>query len=158
MRARCYATGITPAMAFAKPGTGSAYAYAARDSMGRYLDGARPTKSLCQSLDGSRNYRLKVPPNAPVTQFWSATIQEDKNGVFMDVAGRVSLASTGEGVVKNPDGSLDVYFGPTAPEGHESNWVQTAADKHWFILFRFYGPQRPVFDKSWRLGDIEALN
>jgi hypothetical protein len=30
-----YATGITPAMAFAKPGTGSAYAYAARDSEGR---------------------------------------------------------------------------------------------------------------------------
>jgi hypothetical protein len=126
-------------------GTPSAYFVLAADAKG-------------QSLDGSRNYRLKVPPNAPVTQFWSATIQDDENGVFMDVAGRVSLASTDEGVVKNPAGSVDVYFGPTAPEGHESNWVQTAADKHWFILFRFYGPQRPVFDKSWRLGDIETLN
>ncbi len=36
-----YATGITPAMAFSKPGTGSAYAYATRDSMGRYLDGGK---------------------------------------------------------------------------------------------------------------------
>ena len=111
-----------------------------------------------QPLDGSRNFRLKVPANAPVTQFWSATIQSDENGAFMDVSGRVALASTDEGVVKNPDGSVDVYFGPTAPQGHEPNWVQTASDKHWFILFRFYGPQRPVFDKSWRLGDIETLN
>ena len=43
-----YATGITPAMANSKPGTGSAYAYATRDAMGRYLDGGRPTKSRCQ--------------------------------------------------------------------------------------------------------------
>lgn len=111
-----------------------------------------------QPLDGSRNYRLKVPAKAPVTQFWSATTQSDENGAFMDVSGRVSLASTDEGVVKNPDGSVDVYFGPKTPQGHESNWVQTAPDKHWFIMFRFYGTQRPVFDKSWRMADIETLN
>ena len=23
------------------------------------------------------------------------------------------------------DGSVDLYFGPTAPEGKEANWVQT---------------------------------
>jgi hypothetical protein len=84
-----------------------------------------------QPLDGSRNYRLKVPANAPVTQFWSATTQSDENGTFMDVPGRLALASTDEGVVKNADGSVDVYFGPEAPKGHESNWVQTAPDKHW---------------------------
>jgi hypothetical protein len=128
-----------------RSGTASAYFVLTADAKG-------------QSLDGSCNYRLKVPTNAPVTQFWSATIQDDEHGAFMDVSGRVALASTDEGVVKNPDGSVDVYFGPTAPQGHEPNWVQTASDKHWFILFRFYGPQRPVFDKSWRLGDIETLN
>jgi len=31
-------------MAFAKPGTGSAYAYAARDSKGEYLDGGKTYK------------------------------------------------------------------------------------------------------------------
>jgi hypothetical protein len=111
-----------------------------------------------QPLDGSRNFRLKVPANAPVTQFWSATIQSDENGAFMDVSGRVALASTDEGVVKNPDGSVDVYFGPNAPQGHEGNWVQTVPDKRWFIMFRFYGTQPAVFDKSWRMGDIETLN
>src|SRR5262245_23309438 len=36
-----YATGITPAMSEAKPGTGSAYALTLRDSAGGYLDGGR---------------------------------------------------------------------------------------------------------------------
>src|SRR5215510_10747671 len=35
------ATGITPAMAAAKPGMGSAYTVAARDSQGRYFDGGK---------------------------------------------------------------------------------------------------------------------
>jgi hypothetical protein len=110
-----------------------------------------------QPLDGSRSYRLNVPANAPVTQFWSATTQTDANGEFMDVSGRVALASTDEGVVKNTDGSVDVYFGPNAPRGHESNWVPTAPDKQWFIMFRFYGTKPAVFDKSWSMGDIETL-
>src|SRR5580658_5797599 len=49
-------------------------------------------------------------------------------------------------------------FGPEAPKGHESNWVQSEPDKQWFIMFRFYGTKPAVFDKSWRMGDIEALN
>jgi hypothetical protein len=93
-----------------------------------------------------------------VTQFWAATIQDDENGVFMDVPGRVALASTDQGVVKNPDGSVDVYFGAKAPAGHEGNWVPTEPGKHWFIMFRFYGTRPAVFDKSWRMGDIETLN
>jgi hypothetical protein len=70
-----------------------------------------------QPLDGSRNYRLKVPANAPVTQFWSATTQSDENGAFMDVSGRIALASTDQGVVKNPDGSVDVYFWSRSTQG-----------------------------------------
>jgi Protein of unknown function (DUF1214) len=70
----------------------------------------------------------------------------------MDVPGRVALSSTDEGVVKNPDGLVDVYFGHKAPQGHESNWVQTVPDKRWFIMFRFYGTQPAVYDKSWRMG------
>jgi hypothetical protein len=37
------------------------------------------------------------------------------------------------------DGSVDLFFGPTPPQG-ESNWVQTMPGKHWFSYFRFYGP------------------
>jgi hypothetical protein len=31
--------------------------------------------------------------------------------------------------VQNADGSTDLYFGPTAPPGKESNWLQTVPGK-----------------------------
>jgi hypothetical protein len=36
-----------------------------------------------------------------------------------------SLSSQKKGVVINPDSSVDIYFAPKAPVGHETNWVQT---------------------------------
>jgi hypothetical protein len=52
------------------------------------------------------------------------------------------------------DGSVDLHFGQVAPQGRESNWVQTIPGRHWFAYFRFYGPLEPYFDRSWKLGDI----
>ena len=58
---------------------------------------------------------------------------------------------------RNADGSLDIYFGPKAPAGQESNWIPTVAGKGWFPFFRFYGPEKSLFDKSWKLPDVENV-
>jgi hypothetical protein len=50
------------------------------------------------------------------------------------------------GIQKNPDGSVEIYFGPKAPAGKESNWVYTAPGKQWVSIFRFYGPEKAVFE------------
>lgn len=55
----------------------------------------------------------------------------------------------------NTDGSVDVYFAPETPEGFEANWIPTGED--WFTLFRFYGPEPALFDKSFVLLDIEKV-
>jgi hypothetical protein len=68
-----------------------------------------------------------------------------------------SISSLKEGVVINPDSSVDVWFGPTAPEGHESNWVQTVPGKSWNVLLRLYGPEQAWFDKTWKPGDFEEV-
>ena len=68
-----------------------------------------------------------------------------------------SLGSQKPGLQKNADGSVDVYFGPTAPVGHESNWIQTVPGKGWNTLLRLYGPLDPWFDKTWRPGNIELV-
>jgi len=60
-------------------------------------------------------------------------------------------------VVINPDTSVDVWFGPTAPAGHEANWVQTVPGKGWNTLFRLYGPLQPWFDKTWKPGEFELV-
>jgi hypothetical protein len=55
------------------------------------------------------------------------------------------------------DRSVDIHFGPTPPDGFESNWIQTNPGEAWFAYFRLYAPLEPYFDKSWPLPDIELL-
>jgi len=62
-----------------------------------------------------------------------------------------------KGIVINPDTSVDIYFGPTAPVGHESDGVQTVPGKGWNTTLRLHGPLNPWFAKTWRLGEIEVV-
>ena len=50
-----------------------------------------------------------------------------------------------------------MYFGPKAPAANEANWVYTAPGKQWFTIFRFYGPEKAVFEKTWKLPNIEEM-
>jgi hypothetical protein len=68
-----------------------------------------------------------------------------------------SVSSQNKAVKVNADGSVDVYFGPKAPAGQESNWVQTVPGKSWFTILRLYGPLEPWFRKEWRPDDIVLL-
>ena len=56
---------------------------------------------------------------------------------------------------KNADGSVDIYFGPTAPDGKDSNWVPTDPKRGFELMFRLYGPKKEFFDKVWVLPDVE---
>jgi hypothetical protein len=53
---------------------------------------------------------------------------------------------------------VDVYFGPKAPPGKETNWVPASASGKFEVLFRFYGPEKALFDKTWKLPDIENIS
>jgi hypothetical protein len=69
-----------------------------------------------------------------------------------------SRSSQTPGLQKNADGSVDIYFGPKAPSGKESNWVPTSADGKFEVLVRFYGPEKALSEKTWKLPDIERIN
>jgi hypothetical protein len=58
-------------------------------------------------------------------------------------------------LIKNNDGSVDIYIGPDAPKGKEANWIPTVSGKAWFAYFRFYSPTEAYFDRSWVLPDIK---
>jgi hypothetical protein len=109
-----------------------------------------------QPFDGATSYRLKVPANPPVTLYWSATIYDRSTHALVRNMQWSSRASTTPGIQKNADGSVDVYFGPKAPAGKDSNWVPSDPNGKFEVLFRFYGPQKPLFDKTWKLPDIES--
>lgn len=139
------AIGITPAMAVAMPGIGSAYAAACSDADGQYLD-------------GSKTYRLTLPPNPPAKDFWSIVLYDVQTRSMLQTDERFpSLNSERGGVEQNADGSFDIYFGPKAPEGNESNWIQTAPGKAFWLILRLYGPLEPWFEKTWRPGKIEIV-
>lgn len=61
------------------------------------------------------------------------------------------------GLAIKPDGSADTYLGPVAPRGHEANWIPTNPDGDFEVLFRFYGPEPSLFDKSWKFPDVQLL-
>jgi len=108
-------------------------------------------------FDGGRAYRLNVPANPPVQLYWSATVYDRATHALIRETPKSAVSSLTPGLTKNADGSMDVYFGPTAPAGKESNWVPTKSGGRFEVLFRFYGPEKPLFDKTWRLGDIEEV-
>lgn len=110
-----------------------------------------------QPLDGGSAYKLTVPPKAPVKLYWSATVYDRATHALVRDQSRASRATTSQGLQKNADGSVDLDFGPKAPPGKESNWVPTRAGGRFEVLFRLYGPEQPLFDKSWRLPDVEKL-
>jgi hypothetical protein len=108
-------------------------------------------------FDGGSSYRLSVPANAPVKLYWSATVYDRATHALIRDMPYSSRASNSVGLQANADGSVDVYFGPKAPAGKESNWVPTSTQGKFEVLFRLYGPEKPLFDKTWKLPDIESV-
>ena len=109
-------------------------------------------------LDGGKNYRLHVPPNVPVEQYWSVTVYDRETHALVRNMARASCASNDASVQRNADGSVDVYFGPVAPAGQESNWVPTDATRGFELMFRLYGPTKALFAKQWTLPDAESIS
>jgi len=108
-------------------------------------------------LDGKSSYRLRVPANVPVTQYWSMTVYDRETHTFIRNAPCLGRSSQTPGLERNANGSVDIFFGPTAPKGQERNWVPTDVQGRFEVLARFYGPQKPLFDKTWKLPDIEMV-
>jgi hypothetical protein len=135
------AIGVTEGMMGKIVGAGQVYLESQKDSDGEWLD-------------GGKSYKLTVPANAPVKQFWSVTVYDNDDRCLIDT-GELPDKSSRMDLVKNEDGSVDLYFGPQCPrEGFERNWIKTVPGEGWFTYFRFYAPTQPYFDRTWKLNDI----
>lgn len=138
-------TAVTPAMAAPRLGTGSDYAIT-------YID------SNDQPFDGDKTYKLELPPNPPVGNFWAVTVYDTQTRSMLKTGQKYpSLDTNSKGIEKNRDGSLTIHFAPRAPKGHEKNWIETVPGKSWFVILRMYSPLQPWIDQTWRPGEIELV-
>lgn len=141
------AVGSTEGMVNPTPGAGQVYMTTKRDANG-------------DMLRADRNYVLHVPADVPVGQFWSLTLYSENTRRPYDNGGTeisdVSLDSRMEQLQYNDDGSVDLYVGPQAPEGMQSNHLKTVGDDGWFVYFRLYAPEQAFFDKTFTLRDFET--
>lgn len=138
-------TVVTPAMAVTYPGKGSDYGLG-------FLD------SNQLPFDGSKVYKLHVPPNPPAKDFWAVTVYDPQTRSQLQTDQKFpTLGSQSKGIKLNNDGSCDIYFAPEAPEGQEGNWIQTIPGKSWFVAFRMYGPEEAWINKSWRPSEVELV-
>ena len=133
------------AMVSKTPGVGQAYLGAYSDGDGNWLDGAN-------------TYRLRVPTEAPMKQFWSVTVYDANTRSLLQTAQPKPSVNSFDEPEQNNDGSYDIYFGPSAPVGKEKNWVQTVPGKGWFTYIRFYGPLEPFFEKAWNPDNIVKVS
>lgn len=138
-------TAVTPAMAKPRIGIGSDYGIA-------YVDAAS------QPFDGSKTYKVNLPANPPIKDFWSLTVYDSQTRSMLQSERQPPALDSIQNEPKtNNDGSVDIYFAPEAPAGQENNWVQTIAGKSFFVILRMYGPLEAWHEKTWKPGDIELV-
>lgn len=138
------AVALSKGMVTKTPGVGQAYLGSYRDKNGH-------------AFDGGKSYRLRVPPNPPAKQFWSVTVYDTQTRGIIQNSQQIADRSSRQELVANADGSVNIYFGPTAPKGFEKNWIPTVPGRSWFTYFRLYAPMEPYFERSWPLPDIELV-
>ncbi len=110
-------------------------------------------------LEANKTYKVIVPAQMPVKQFWALTVYDKATYSFIySESNRTTLSSYDlPNMKKNEDGSVTIYVGPQAPEGLESNWIPTRG-KRPMPMFRLYGPTEEFNNKTFKMPDFEKAN
>lgn len=109
-------------------------------------------------LEGGKLYKLRVPVDMPVKQFWALTVYDRATNAFIYTKeGRTTLSSYDlPKMKKESDGSVTLYIGPKAPSGMEANWIPTRG-KRPLPAMRCYGPTDALNDRTFKLPDFELV-
>ncbi len=129
-----------------KTGKGQVYMAAYKDADGDWLD-------------GGTDYVLRVPPDAPAEAFWSLTVYEVSTRTLVQNEYEIADRSSRMDLAYNEDGSVNIYIGPTPPDGDaRKNWIPTEPGRAWFPYFRLYSPKQAFLDQTWVLPDIQKAD
>jgi hypothetical protein len=113
-----------------------------------------------RGLNGRHVYRLRLPPAVPTNDFWSVTAYDCDTGAFIRKAPVVGIDSLNEQLARNDDGSIDIDLSPLPLPAREANWIATAVNRPFFVMFRNYSAHPDALEmmSPWVLGDIERID
>jgi hypothetical protein len=110
-------------------------------------------------LDGGKYYKLHLPENIPANNFWSIIVYDNQSRLIIQTDQKwPSVFSNCKRLAVNPDGSVDVSFGPSVSDSKEGNWIKTIPGKGWNMIMRLYGHTEPSVNTTWKPGEIQRLN
>jgi hypothetical protein len=114
-------------------------------------------------LDPGRRYRFRIPKEGlPVDAFWSLSayqLSPDGRLFFADnPINRYAIGDRTRGLVRNPDGSLDIYIQHAPPTDPElaANWLPLP-DGPVRLTLRLYQPRPDVITGAYRPAALERL-
>jgi hypothetical protein len=112
------------------------------------------TDGAGHTLSGAHDYVLHFPPGGlpPAEAFWSLTMADAKERFVDNPLGRY-MVNDRSGLVPNPDGSVDIVIGRTAPAGRESNWLP-APEGPFRLWLRAYVPGPTLLDRTYTVPPV----
>jgi len=94
----------------------------------------------------------------PINGFWSLTLYNDKMAFADNPINRYSLGSlSNPPLIKNSDGSLDIYIQRDAPDPATPNWLPAPAGGNFSLTLRLYWPKDIVVDKEWAAPAVQPV-
>jgi hypothetical protein len=94
-------------------------------------------------LTGSNRYVLHMAAAPPVKEGWTVTIYNLNGGLVTNPINRSQFSDTSQ-LVRNSDGSVDIYLQSTQPAdpARVTNWLPTTPDGQGFeVMWRLLGPE-----------------
>ena len=142
-----FAYSSSPAMVVDMVGKGSKYPLTFKDADGDFLN-------------GRHTYKMHLPPGIPAGNFWAVTLYDAETAAGVDYPGQaIPSINSMDDLQVNDDGSINLYFGPSVPDGvSKSNWIGTIEGQGFFMVLRLYSPTAAYFYKTWKPDDIVAMD
>jgi hypothetical protein len=130
------------AMVMRTTGAGSKYPFTTRDSKGEFLN-------------GSSTYKLHLPPNPPAALFWAVTLYNITDGTMPETDQLLPSINGYYDLPKNPDGSLDIWIGPSKPaDVADVSFLKTVPGRNFLVAVRLYGTEVEFYDQTWKPDDV----
>ncbi len=96
-----------------------------------------------------------MPEDFPARDFWAVFAYDSHTRTFIANGTKGRHLSSNDDLVKNSDGSTDIYIGPKKPKGKGSNWIETIPGSEIFIGVRTYGPEESVLIGKYKIPRFE---